>query len=829
MRSTLRFAVAAILCGVVLAAPVHAQDAANGKLLYNTKYGTPNQSCGTSTCHGPQGNTLTSTNKIRNGVNNPARIQSAIDGDTGKMGFLKPFLNTSQVADIAAYLGNPSLAGVSAPTATASPATLSFAATNVGASSAAQTITLSNSGTAALNLSAVAVSSTAFRISGGSCTAGASVAAGGNCTVTVVFSPVASGVGSGSLVLSHNASPSTTTVSLSGTGVAAAPVASVSPTSLAFTQLVGTTSAAQSVSLTNTGTAPLTIIGSAFTGAQAAEFAVTSGGTCANGSSLAVAASCTYALTFTPAAAGARNAAFAISSNAGTTNVSLAGSGTSTPQPVIALNQNALAFGSRVVGASGTTQSITLTNSGQAALALSSLAVSGAQAADFVLSGTCTAGASVAVGANCSLTVAFVPGAIGARSASVVIVSNASNGTATAALSGTGTVAPAPVATLAPTTLAFGNVTVGSSVARPISLTNTGNAAMTITSIAANGSGYTASHNCPASLATAASCTVTLTLTPSAAGAASGQLLVTSNAPGSPHSVAVTGAGVSTAVGVLSWTGSTALNFADTALGATSATQTLTLTNAGPAPATLSALSAQGASAGEFTLAGSCAAGVVLAANASCTVVVAFVPAQLGVRSASLSIASDGSNPAPAALLGQGIAAAQGTLRVAPATVSFAATLGNAPPPLTVEFSNGGTTPVAVSGLAFASADFGWQTVAQNGCGALPWTLAPAATCQIEVSLNPTQVGALNDSLSITSNATDMTAAKLTVSASIAPGHAADGFSNAGQGGCSIVQPGRGRFDPLFALLVGAALLLVWRRRRTHLIARASSSHQGQP
>ena len=89
-------------------------------------------------------------------------------------------------------------------------------------------------------------------------TCGASLAASASCTLSASFTPTAGGWRSGSLTISDNATPATQTITLTGTG--AAPLVSLSPTSLTFApQLVGAGSGAQSVTLSNTGNAGLSI------------------------------------------------------------------------------------------------------------------------------------------------------------------------------------------------------------------------------------------------------------------------------------------------------------------------------------------------------------------------------------------------------------------------------------------------------------------------------------------------------------------------------------------------------------------------------------------
>jgi hypothetical protein len=151
------------------------------------------------------------------------------------------------------------------------------------------------------------------------------VAAGANCTITVTFTPSATGSDTASVSITDNASGSPQSVSLSGTGTA--PVASVSPTSLAFGNVpIDITSSAQTVTLSNTGTATLGITSIGLTGANASDFAQSN----ACGSSLAAGANCTIVVMFTPSLAAAEKASLTITDNASGSpqTVSLSGTGT---------------------------------------------------------------------------------------------------------------------------------------------------------------------------------------------------------------------------------------------------------------------------------------------------------------------------------------------------------------------------------------------------------------------------------------------------------------------------------------------------------------------
>ncbi len=135
--------------------------------------------------------------------------------------------------------------------------------------------------------------------------------------------------------------------------------------------------------------------------------------------------------------------------------------------------------------------------------------------------------------------------------AGVTITDNASGSPQSVALSGSGTTASAPVVSLSPTSLSFGNHQINTtSSARTVTLTNSGNAALAIHSIALSGpnSGdFHQQNTCPSSsstLAVGASCTISVTFTPTAEGNRSASLAITDNASGSPQSVTLSGTGV---------------------------------------------------------------------------------------------------------------------------------------------------------------------------------------------------------------------------------------------------------------------------------------------
>ena len=349
-----------------------------------------------------------------------------------------------------------------APVASVSPTSLTFASQTVGTTSAAQLVTLANTGNASLNLTSIAVTGTNSGDFAQTNNCGRSVAAGANCTISVTFTPTAPGTRSSSLSITDNASGSPQSVSLTGTGAAAsAPVVSLSASSLAFaSQTVGTTSAAQSVTLSNTGNASLNLTGVSASG----DFAQTN--TC--GSSVAAGANCTISVTFTPTASGSRTGTLSITDNASGSpqSVSLTGTGAAASAPVVSLSTSSLAFASQTVGTTSAAQSVTLSNTGNASLNLTSVSASG----DFAQTNTC--GSSVAASANCTISVTFTPTASGSRTGTLSITDNASGSPQSVSLTGIGSTATRDFSLLASPT--SGTITAGQSANFTLNLSPSG-------------------------------------------------------------------------------------------------------------------------------------------------------------------------------------------------------------------------------------------------------------------------------------------------------------------------------------------------------------------
>jgi hypothetical protein len=207
------------------------------------------------------------------------------------------------------------------------------------------------------------------------------------------------------------------------------PALAAVPPSVDFGQQnVGTPSAPQAVTLTNTGNAIFDISSIGLTGANAGDFSQNN--KC--GPTLAPNASCQVNVAFTPTLPGSRIAAISITSGSFNhpIDVPLSGIGEGV---VVSLMPPTVTFPNQYVGTSGLPQSVQLTNSGNATLTITSVT---ATPADFAPLSTC--GSSLAPGASCSIGVFFDPTTSGTRNGTLTVTDSASDSPQTASLTGVG-------------------------------------------------------------------------------------------------------------------------------------------------------------------------------------------------------------------------------------------------------------------------------------------------------------------------------------------------------------------------------------------------------
>ena len=623
-----------------------------------------------------------------------------------------------------------------APGVSLNPSSLTFGSTVVGTTAAAKSVTLTNTGTSSLNITGVTTSGDFALDPSTTCSISNPVTASGTCAIAIDFSPILSGLRSGLVVLNTNAG--IYTITLTGTG--STPVVSLNSTNLIFgSQTVGTTSGAESVTVTNDGTSPVSFASFSISG----DFAVDGGTTtCSASNPLSAGSSCDLGVTFTPTAASSRTGTLTIGSNVGTSNVSLAGTGTLAG---VSLSPSTLTFGSTVAGTAAAAQTVTLTNTGSSPLDISALTISGNFAFD--PSTTCSTSAPVSAGSTCVIAAAFTPVASGTQTGVITISDNASGGTQTIALSGVGT---APGVSVTPSSLAFGSTVVGTTAAaQSVTLTNTGTSSLTITALAATGDfALDASSTCSTStpVAVAQSCTIAVTFAPTANGVRTGIVTITDNASGGIQTITLNGTGTLPGVSL----SPSNLTFGSTVVGTTAAAQSVMLTNTGSSPLNISALAASG----DFALDASstCSTSTPVAAGATCTIAVTFAPSGTGVRTGVVTINDDASGGIQTITL-SGTGTAPG-VSLSPSNLAFGSTVvGNTSIVQSVTLTNTGQSPLNIAALA-ASGDF---TLAGGTTCSISTPVAASGTCEIAVSFTPTASGTRTGVVTITDNASSGT------------------------------------------------------------------------
>jgi hypothetical protein len=189
------------------------------------------------------------------------------------------------------------------------------------------------------------------------------------------------------------------------------------------------------------------------------------------------------------------------------------------------------------------------------------------------------------------------------------------------------------------------------STPKSATLTNTGNATMSITRIGITGTNprdFTQSNTCGSSLAVGAKCTVSVSFKPTAINKRTASLSISDNAaPPNPQTMALAGTGTE----IKLVPGS--LSFGNQLVGTTSAPKKVTMTNVGSTVLTISGISLTGTNAGDFSQTHTC--GGTLGAGASCTISVTFHPSTTGARSAAISISDNGGgSPQKVPLAGTG-------------------------------------------------------------------------------------------------------------------------------------------------------------------------------
>jgi hypothetical protein len=450
---------------------------------------------------------------------------------------------------------------------TVSPGALNFGSVATGTTSAAQTVTVSNPTGSAASVSSISASGDFAQTSN----CGSSIAANGSCTVSVTFTPTATGSRTGSL--SVNAGGVTNAVNLTGTGTAPGPELSANPASLSFARtVVGSTTAAQTVTITNSGTTAATVSGVTASG----DFSQSN-----NCQTIAVGGSCTVSVTFTPTTGGTRTGTVTVTSNANNspTTIGLSGTGISSTtnialnQPITASSSDSSAYTAAMANDGNTstywesqdgagypqTLTVNLGSSyslGSIVLDLPPSSAWSTRTQTLSVLGSTNGSTFTTIAGSAGYT--FNPSTgntatlnlpSGTKAQYVQLSFTANTGWSAAQVAefevfpAVGGGSSSASLSVNPSSLTFASQALNTtSSPQTVTVNNTGTAAASISQIAATGD-FGETSTCGATLAAGGSCTVSVTFTPTAAGAQTGSLTIASNASNSPTTVALTGTG----------------------------------------------------------------------------------------------------------------------------------------------------------------------------------------------------------------------------------------------------------------------------------------------
>ena len=448
-----------------------------------------------------------------------------------------------------------------------SPLTLNFGNQMDNSTSPAQAISVTNLGTQTLvisNLTEAGADAAYFAFASGAipgsspCSAGASLAPGQSCVSNITFTPAAVRAYQAQInFVDHSGTQADAqqTVQLVGAGIARAHrqpfrrrrwLSEASP----WAARAG----AQTVTLMNAGSLPVSIASVAIAGTNAVDFEIAaSGTTCpAGGGTLAIGANCALAVRLAPLTAGAKNANLIFTDNATNSPQSVALSGTATAAPVITVAPASVSFAAQSAGTVSAPQPVSVSNAGSVAAATGAVALSGTNAANFVLSNPCAP--TLAAGATCQISVSFSPPSSASPGAESAALNVAAGTPQVVGLTGSVTQAAISV----PSSFAFTPELAGTSgAAQPITVTNSSSGpfagALAVSSVTKGGANpgdfdVTADSCIGASTAPATACKIQLAFAPvegatcgANGGARSATLVINDNAPGSPHTVALSG------------------------------------------------------------------------------------------------------------------------------------------------------------------------------------------------------------------------------------------------------------------------------------------------
>jgi hypothetical protein len=332
---------------------------------------------------------------------------------------------------------------------------------------------------------------------------------------------------------------------------------------------------------------------------------------------------------------------------------------------------------------------------------------------------------------------------------------------------------------ISPSTVSFGNLAVGQSATKTVTVTNSGTEMLAVSGISVAGTGFTASGpKLPISLSAGQSASISAVFKPTAGVADTGTITIASNADGAPSLIALSGTGTTAAA--LSATPNS-IAFGSVAVGST-ATETVHLENTGSEAATISkmAFSGTGVSVSGVTVP------MTVASGQTVNLTVTYKPVSPGTLTGTVSITSNATDPSM--VIGINATATSSTLAATPSSVSFGNVVVGSDTTQTIRLENIGTSQVTISSITPSVAGVGISGVT------LPVSLAPGTSATVTAAYKPTGAGSVSGKITVTSSAVgsptiiDLSATAAAASIQLTPSATSLSFGNVGVGSTGTSQ-----------------------------------------
>ncbi|MDX2109851.1 MAG: choice-of-anchor D domain-containing protein [Verrucomicrobiota bacterium] len=546
------------------------------------------------------------------------------------------------------------------------------------------------------------------------------IASGGNQTVNVTFSPVLVQSYNGTITVNADMTSGTNTIIATGTGVPV-PTRIINMTgNLAFGNVEINKTATQNMTISNTGNSALTVTSVTYPNGFSGNY---SNGIIAAGGNQVV------TVTFSPTLVQSYSGTVTVNSDmtSGSNTLAASGSGTPIPTRIIGVT-GSLAFGDVEINTTAT-QSMTITNTGNTALAVTSITYPSGYSGNYN-SGT------IAAGGNQVVTVTFSPTLVQNYSGTVTVNSDMTSGTNTLAASGSGTAVPTRIIGVTGS-LAFGNLEINKTATLTYVISNTGNTALAVTSVTYP-SGFTGNFN-SGTIAIGGSQTVTVTFSPTVVQSYSGTVTVNSDKTSGTNTLAASGTGTAVPTRIIGVTGN--LAFGNLEINKT-ATLTYVISNTGNTALAVTSVTYPSGFSGNYNSG-------TIAIGGSQTVTVTFSPTVVQSYSGTVTVNSDMTS-------GTNTLAASGTGTAVPTSIigvtgnlAFGNLEVNQTATQTFTISNTGNTALVVSSVTYPggfTGNFNSGSIAAGGSQLVTVTFAPTAAQSYSgvVTVNSNQTSGTN-------------------------------------------------------------------------------------